>query len=221
MQLEWYGQSAFRLRDGAVTVFIDPWDAALFARHGRRWDYPPITGVEPDLLLVTHEHGDHNHVEAVGGDPAVIRSTAGTHASPIGDVVGIASEHDPVAGTQRGHNTLYVFSLGDMRVAHLGDLGQSALRQEQLDALGRVDLLLIPVGGGPTIGAEQARTIVDQVHARYVVPHHYRTKRIDFLDPLDDFGSRFTRVHEAAGPVVEIDDLPNGGDPLLVVPAAP
>jgi L-ascorbate metabolism protein UlaG (beta-lactamase superfamily) len=223
MQLEWYGQSAFRLRDGATTVFIDPWGdmSGLAAARDLRWDYPPITGVEADLLLVTHEHRDHNNVDVVGGDPAIIRSTAGTHESPIGEVVGIASEHDPVAGTQRGHNTLYVFSLGGMRVAHLGDLGQAALRQEQLDALGRVDLLLLPVGAGPTIGAEQARTIVDQVHARLVVPHHYRTKRIDFLDPLDDFGSLFTRVHEAATPVVELDDLPAGDAPLLVVPAAP
>jgi L-ascorbate metabolism protein UlaG (beta-lactamase superfamily) len=222
MQLEWYGQSAFRLQDGATTVFIDPWDdLSAITSRGMRWDYPPITGVSADLLLVTHEHFDHNGVGAVGGAPAIVRSAAGTHESPTGEVVGIASEHDPVAGTQRGHNTLYVFSLGGMRVAHLGDLGQAALRQEQLDALGRVDLLLIPAGGGPTIGAEQAYAIVDQVHARIVVPHHYRTKRIDFLDPLDDFGSRFKRVHEAAAPVVELDDLPAGDGPLLAVPAAP
>ena len=74
---------------------------------------------------------------------------------------------------------------------------------------------------GPTIGAEQARTIVDQVHARLVVPHHYRTKRIDFLEPLDAFASRFTRVHEVYTPVVELDDVPGGDGPLLVVPAAP
>jgi Beta-lactamase superfamily domain len=148
MQLEWYGQSAVRLSEGPVTVFIDPFDdlSALAAR-GLRWDYPPITGVSADLVLVTHEHRDHNGVDAVGGDPAIVRAAAGTHESPVGPVIGIASEHDDVAGTQRGHNTLYAFSLGGLRVAHLGDLGQAALRPEQLDALGRIDLLLIPVGG--------------------------------------------------------------------------
>jgi L-ascorbate metabolism protein UlaG (beta-lactamase superfamily) len=222
MQLEWYGQSAFRLSEGPVTVFIDPFDdlSALAAR-GMRWDYPPITGVSADLLLVTHEHRDHNGVDAVGGDLAIVRAAAGTHESPVGPVIGIASEHDDVAGTQRGHNTLYAFSLGGMRVAHLGDLGQAALRPGQLDALGRIDLLLIPVGAGPTIGAEQARTIVDQVHARLVVPHHYRTKRIDFLEPLEDFASRFEHVHAASTPVVELDDLRGDASPLLVVPAAP
>ena len=85
MQLEWYGQSAFRLQDGATTVFIDPWhDLSAITSRGMRWDYPPITGVSADLLLVTHEHGDHNAVEVVGGSPQILRATAGTFDSPAG-----------------------------------------------------------------------------------------------------------------------------------------
>src|SRR3954470_8094707 len=184
MDLEWYGQSAFRLSDGERTVFIDPFDdMSAMADRGMQWDYPAIEGVTADLLLVTHEHLDHNGVGAIGGDPVVLRG-AGTHESPVGEIVGIASEHDEVAGTQRGPNTLFVFSFGGMRVAHLGDLGQSALRPAQLEALGRVDLLMVPVGGGPTIGAEQAMAIVDAVGARLVVPMHYRTGRTDFLEPV-------------------------------------
>ena len=83
------------------------------------------TGVEADLLLVTHEHRDHNGVEAIGGDPAILRSTAGTLESPVGEVVGVASEHDEVAGTQRGPNTIFVFTLDGVRVAHFGDFGQT------------------------------------------------------------------------------------------------
>jgi hypothetical protein len=97
MQVEWYGQSAFRLTDGKKTVFIDPFDVAFFAGR-RRWDYPAIAGVDAQLLLVTHEHGDHNAVHVIGGNTVTLRSTAGTHTSPIGDVIGIASEHDEVAG---------------------------------------------------------------------------------------------------------------------------
>ena len=103
MQLEWYGQSAFRLADGDTTVFIDPFDdLSGLGDRGMRWEYPAIEGVSADLLLVTHEHRDHNGVGAIGGDPVVLRSTAGTHESPIGEVVGIASEHDDVAGTSAG-----------------------------------------------------------------------------------------------------------------------
>src|SRR4051812_10157955 len=192
MDLEWYGQSAFRLSDGERTVFIDPFDdMSAMADRGMQWDYPAIEGVTADLLLVTHEHFDHNGVGAIGGDPVVL-GRAGTHESPVGEVVGIASEHDDAAGTQRGPNTLFVFSLGGMRVAHLGDLGQAALRDAQRAALGTVDVLMVPVGAGPTIGPDEAMAIVEATGARLVVPMHYRTERIGFLDPLE----RFTRSEE-------------------------
>src|SRR5947207_849607 len=109
MQIDWYGQSTFRLADGGQTVVVDPFDPSAFADRPLRWDYPALDGVTADLLLVTHEHRDHNAVHVVGGDPVILRSTAGTHASPIGEVVGIASEHDEVAGTQRGPNTFFAF----------------------------------------------------------------------------------------------------------------
>ena len=132
MHVEWHGQSAFRLSDGERTVVIDPFDVEAL-RSRTRWDYPAID-VDADVLLITHEHGDHNAAHVVGGDPATVRSTAGTHASPIGPVVAIASEHDEAAGTQRGPNTLLVFDFGGLRVAHLGDLGQAQLRPEQAAA---------------------------------------------------------------------------------------
>jgi L-ascorbate metabolism protein UlaG (beta-lactamase superfamily) len=219
MQIQWYGQSTFRLADGERSVVIDPFDPAAFAGRDIRWDYPALDGVTADLLLVTHEHGDHNAVHVVGGDPAILRSTAGTHASPVGEVVGIASEHDDVAGTQRGPNTLFVFDFGGRRVAHLGDLGQAALRPEQLAALGTVDLLFVPIGGGPTIGAEQATEIAAQLGARVIVPMHYRTERIDFLEPVDDFAARAARVERTAS-AFDIDALA-GEQPVVVVPAAP
>ena len=150
-------QSAFRLTDGASTVFIDPFDDMTPLRaRARRWGYPAIADVDADLLLVTHEHRDHNGVAAVGGDPVTLRSTAGRLSSPIGEVLAVASEHDQVAGTEPGPNTLFAFTLAGRRIAHLGDLGQAALRDEQGEALGTIDLLFVPVGGTPTIGAEQA-----------------------------------------------------------------
>jgi L-ascorbate metabolism protein UlaG (beta-lactamase superfamily) len=222
MQVEWFGQSAFRLSDGATTIFIDPFaDMTPVRDRGMRWDYPAIAGVAADLLLVTHEHLDHNGVESVGGEPVTHRSTAGRLSSPIGEVVAIASEHDQAAGTERGPNTLYVFSFGGRRVAHLGDLGQSSLRGEQLRALGRVDVLFVPVGGGPTIGAQQASEIATAVGATVVVPMHYRSERIDFLEPVDAFAELAGGAQRLPSPVFELDALPAGESPLVVVPAAP
>ena len=166
--------------------------------------------------------GPSLELEVVGGDPTVLRSTAGSHESPIGQVVGVASEHDPVAGTERGPNTIFVFSLDGVRVAHFGDFGQPALRDEQVAAIGEVDLLIVPVGGGPTADAEQAYAIVERLQPRWVVPMHYRTHRVNFLEPADAFVERFgTAVHHADGPSVEIFDVPPNGGPVVVVPAAP
>ncbi len=139
-------------------MFIDPFaDLSPLAERGMQFDYPPISADGVDLLLVTHEHLDHNGVEAISGEPATLRSTAGRLESPIGEVVAIASEHDEAAGTQRGPNTIFVFTLDGVRVAHFGDFGQSELRAEQAEAIGEVDLIILPVGGGPTIGATRRR----------------------------------------------------------------
>jgi L-ascorbate metabolism protein UlaG (beta-lactamase superfamily) len=222
MHIEWYGQSAFRLQSNGTTVFIDPFgDMSMARERGLRWDYPAIEDVEADLLLVTHEHLDHNGVDAIAGDPAVIRSTPGTHASPIGEVIGVASEHDPVAGTERGPNTIYVFELDGLRVAHFGDFGQGVLREEQATAIGTVDLAFLPVGGGPTVDGVQAQGIARQIGARWVVPHHYRSARIDFLEPLDEFLGQAAAVHTVEGPSFDTTTLPQGDGPIAVVPAAP
>ena len=221
MQVEWYGQSAFRLSAGGTTVFIEPFgDVSRLTSQGLDWGYPAIGDVEADLLLITHEHGDHNEAQAIGGEPAVLRSTAGTHESPIGDVVAVASEHDDAAGTQRGPNTIFVFSLDGVRVAHFGDFGQSALRDEQAAAIGQVDLLFVPVGDGPTIGAEQAAAIAERLGAKWIVPMHYRTERVSILEPADSFLERIPHVERIASPRFDTDDLP-GEKPLAVVPAAP
>jgi L-ascorbate metabolism protein UlaG (beta-lactamase superfamily) len=222
MQVEWYGQSAFRVSDGATTVFIDPFDdLGAMAERGLRWDYPAIEGVQADLLLVTHEHRDHNGIGAIAGDPPTLRSTAGRLQSPIGDVLAVASEHDEAAGTERGPNTLFAFTLGGRRVAHLGDLGQADLREEQARALGSVDLLFVPIGGGPTIGAEQAAAIAARLSARVIVPMHYRTERIDFLEPVDAFAALAERVERLNSSAFDLEALPAGDAPLVVVPAAP
>jgi L-ascorbate metabolism protein UlaG (beta-lactamase superfamily) len=222
MQVEWYGQSAFRLTDGETTVVIDPFDdLGPLAERGVQWDYPAIENVEADLLLVTHEHLDHNGVGAIAGDPPTLRSTAGRLESPIGEVLAVASEHDTAAGTERGPNTLFAFTLGGRRVAHLGDLGQSDLREEQAQALGDIDLLFVPVGGGPTIGAEQAAAIAARLSARIVVPMHYRTERIGFLEPLDAFAALAQRLERLDSSTFDLDALPSGDGPLVVVPAAP
>ncbi|HVY95574.1 MAG TPA: MBL fold metallo-hydrolase [Solirubrobacterales bacterium] len=222
MRVEWHGQSAFTLEGGGEKVFIDPFgDTSGLAARGIRFEYPPVAAEGVDLLLVTHEHADHNGVEAIAGEPHTVRARAGRHETPLGEVLGVASEHDEAAGSERGANTIFVFGLGGLRVAHFGDFGQTRLRPEQRVAIGAVDLLLLPVGDGPTIGAERAAEIAAELRPRWVVPMHYRTHRTGFLEPADEFLGLMDRVERLGGTSFETGDLPDRGGTLTVVPAAP
>lgn len=232
MRIRWFGQAAVLLTGaGGGRIFIDPFGDIppdMLARRREmadfRFDYAPIADVEADLLLVTHEHFDHSGVEVVGGEPHTVRSTAGTFETPLGEVVGVASEHDEVAGTRRGPNTIFVFSLDGLRVAHFGDFGQAELRPAQRDAIGDVDVLLLPIGGGPTVGGERAAAIVRELHPRLVVGLHYGNDAVSFLGPPEPFlealGSprveRLTTSEAEAEPL-----LGESGAPTVVLFAPP
>jgi L-ascorbate metabolism protein UlaG (beta-lactamase superfamily) len=223
MRVDWHGQSAFTLTSDGQKVVIDPFgDMSRLARdRGLQFEYPAIDVDDVDLLLITHEHIDHNGTDGIAGDPAVLRSTAGKLESPIGEVVAIASEHDDAAGTERGPNTIFAFDLDGIRVAHFGDFGQGELRPEQAAALEGVDLLFVPVGGGPTIGAAGAAEIVKTLEPRWVVPMHYRTPRIGFLETEEEFVGLIPDVERPSATAFETNDLPDSDGPLVVVPAAP
>lgn len=223
MRIRWYGQSAF-LISAERTVYVDPFGPMEgLAERGLEFGYPPIEGVEADLLLVTHEHVDHNAVDVVGGSPQIVRSTAGTFDSPLGEVIAVASEHDDAAGTERGPNTIFCFALDGLRLCHFGDFGQSGLRPEQERAIGRVDVLFLPVGGGPTVGGEPAAAIVRALRPRLVVPMHFRTEAIDFLDPPDAFlaavGARVERI--AVSELEPEELLGASGEPTVALLTSP
>jgi L-ascorbate metabolism protein UlaG (beta-lactamase superfamily) len=223
MRVDWHGQSAFTLDGEAATVFIDPWgDMSAATSRGIEWSYPPIEApAAVDLLIVTHEHSDHNGVEIVDGEPTLVRSQAGTHESPLGNVVAIASEHDEVAGTERGPNTIVVFDLDGLRVAHFGDFGQAALRPEQRAHLDGIDLLFLPVGGGPTIDGPTAAGIAKDLAPSWVVPMHYKTPKINFLETEESFVEAMPNTERLSGSSFDTADLEKGDGPLVVVPAAP
>jgi L-ascorbate metabolism protein UlaG (beta-lactamase superfamily) len=207
MRVRWFGQSAYLLEGGGTRVFIDPLGPVDPSR-GMQFDYPPIEGVEADLLLITHEHFDHSNADAIGGSPETIRSTAGTFESPAGEVVGVAGEHDDKAGTQRGPTTIFRLSVDGVTLCHVGDFGQASIRAEQKAAIGEIDVLFVPVGGGFTIGGTQAAELARELRPRLIVPMHYRTPAVDFLDGPEEFlDSVGGRVERTGASEIEAEQL--------------
>jgi L-ascorbate metabolism protein UlaG (beta-lactamase superfamily) len=137
--------------------------------------------------------------------------------------VAVASEHDAVAGTKRGPNTIFRFVLDGLRVCHLGDFGQAQLRDEQRRAVGEVDILFVPAGGGPTVGGAGAAELVRLLRPRLVVPMHYRTDAVDFLDPPDAFlealGAPVERLESSTFDATAA--LGTEAAPTVAMPAAP
>ena len=132
-----------------------------------------MPNLSADIVLVTHNHSDHNNVAGVKGEPFVINGPGEYEVKEV-FVNGISSFHDDNGGKERGLNTIYLIEAEDLKFCHLGDLGQKQLTDEQLEKIDGVDVLMIPVGGGKyTIDSSAAQKIISQIEPRIVIPMHF------------------------------------------------
>ncbi len=189
-KISWLGQSCFVLETTAGTrVVMDP------IPKGLGYDLPG--GLKADVVTVSHEHQDHNNVGLLVNKPRILRGLTSDKKGwtkidqKVKEVTirSVGVYHDDAMGAERGLDTVFVFELGGLRIAHLGDLGH-LLTDEQLSAIGSVDVVLIPVGGVFTIDGRQATRVVDQLRPRLtVIPMHYKTDvlTIKQLEGVDDF----------------------------------
>lgn len=183
MKIAWYGHSCFKLtvksKNGdKITIITDPFTK----------DYglaPPR--LRADIVLISHDHNDHNNVKAISGEPFVIEGPGEYDVKGV-FIKGIYSFHDTSQGAERGINTIYVIEAEDMKICHLGDLGEKELSSNQLDKIGDVDILMIPVGGIYTINGNEAVKIINQVEPKIVIPMHYKVPKLTLkLNSLDKF----------------------------------
>ncbi len=183
MQIVWKGQSCFQIitsqgKNHQVNIIIDPFDEGTGLR---------VPKLEADVLLVTHQHADHNNVKAVAGNPFFIGEPGEYEVKGV-FIQGISSFHDSSLGKERGLNTIYTIESEELKVCHLGDLGQKELTPEQLENIGEVDILMIPVGGIYTIGAKEAVKIMSQIEPNIIIPMHYQIPKLKIkLDGLEKF----------------------------------
>lgn len=176
MEITWFGHSCFRVRSREATILLDP--------PGPEWG--SLGRLQADIVTVSHPHTGHSNVAAVSGSPYIINGPGEYELKDV-LILGIGTHHDAAKGEQRGKNTVFIMEMEDLTVCHLGDLGHVP-SASQVEDVGEVDVLLIPVGGVTTLNAARAVETINLIEPRIVIPMHYRDerRRAD-LDPLDRF----------------------------------
>lgn len=161
------GHSSFRIKGKTATVVTDPY----------------LKSSEADIVTVSHDHQDHNVLAKIDGALFVVRAPGEYEIKGV-TIIGVPTFHDDKDGTDRGKNVVYKMTIDDVRICHLGDLGHK-LTDSQVEAIGSVDILFVPVGGKYTIDAKMAVQVVAQIEPSVVIPMHY-SKELE-LEPVQTF----------------------------------
>ena len=177
MEINWLGHSCFRIKGSRATLITDPYSPDLGYTLGKQ---------SARIITVSHQHPSHSYVDSIGGEPRIIKGPGEYEISNV-LIIGIATFHDSVGGQARGKNTAYLMEIDGVAVCHLGDIGH-VLSDEQVEEMGNVDVLFLPVGGVNTINASMAAEVIRKIEPKAVIPMHYKTKALKReLDPVGAF----------------------------------
>ncbi len=202
MEIVWYGQSMFKIKGKSTSLVIDPFDPQKIGLKAPK-------DVEASVVLVTHNHSDHNYLALIKDEPLVFSGPGEYEKSGV-SITGVQSSHDNKGGEERGLNTIYNILIDNINVVHLGDLGHQ-LTEEQVSLVGNADILMVPIGGTYTIDAEEAAKVVAQLEPRIVLPMHYQLPgSTSGLEPLEPFLKEMGAENVAPVPKLSItkDKLP-------------
>ena len=214
MDIYWGGQALFKLKGKNATVIIDP-----FKEEFTGLKLPK--DLAADVVLVTHGHDDHNESSSVSsptGEKVALFQDPGEYEVLGVVITGVSSLHDDKSGSERGRNTIFHILLDRLNIVHLGDLGQSKLTEEQLNQIGEVDILLIPVGSIYTIDGKVAAGIVSQLEPKIIIPMHYKIEGLKFqLEGVEGFLKEMGAENINPQPKLSIskDKLPE--EPMVVL----
>lgn len=208
MDITWYGHSCFKLKGKNASVVIDPYNPEMLGLKKLR--------VSGDILAISHQHEDHNYSDAVEGSPFVIAGPGEYEVKGV-TLHGVQTFHDTKDGKERGPNVFYTIEIDGVVVGHCGDLGHE-LSTTQLEALGDIDILLIPVGGVYTIDAAAAVKVIAQIEPHVVIPMHYKLGDKLPLGTLDEFLKVYGKgkVDPVSKYSVTKDKLPDGEEIVVL-----
>lgn len=195
MTITWFGHSCFRVEAKGVNILFDPFSKEIGLRPPR---------IRDDIILVSHEHYDHNATDGADGETFIIRNPGEYERKGVA-IQGIRAFHDKKEGAERGMSTIYRVRVEDVTLCHLGDFGQAELSTEQIEAIGDVDVLFVPVGGTYTIDGKEAAAIVSAIEPKIIIPMHYAVDGLSI--PSLDGPERFLK---------EVGLSPDKGETLRV-----
>lgn len=214
MKINWLGHACFLITSkGGVRIITDPYAVDEGIK------YSPIEETA-DIVLVSHGHDDHSNVSVVRGKPEVIKGSGIKIVKGI-QFKGISAYHDTSQGTQRGPNIIFCFTVDEMKLCHLGDLGHT-LNPGQVNEIGAVDILFIPVGGFYTIDASIANQVCDQLKPKVVIPMHFKTPKCAYpIAGVEDFLKGKKNIRRVGGSEAEfeLERLPAATEIMLLHPA--
>lgn len=217
MVIQWFGHSSFLIISANGTKIItDPYESGGF---GGSLHYKPIS-VSADIVTVSHDHADHAYVEDLPNHFTVVRQP-GLHTVRGIEIKGIQSYHDSEMGSRRGGNTIFVMTVDRMRVCHLGDLGH-ILHPSEVEDVGSVDVLMIPVGGFYTIGPEEADRVIERLQPKLSIPMHFKTEKVDFpISPVEVFtrGKPNVKMLDVSEIEISKEMLPDRPEVVVLKPA--
>lgn len=219
LTIRWLGQACFLVTSPKGTkVLMDPVPSDIGYSH---------SPVQADVITISHEHFDHTNVKLAQGNPKILRGLSGNTWNKIDTNVGdvhirsVGVYHDTKKGALRGLDAIFILEVAGTNIVHLGDLGH-VLDDSQVKAVGKVDVLLIPVGGFYTIDAKDATSVVEQLSPkRLIIPMHYKTDvlTIKELAPVDGFLAKKSGVQRVDSNVYELDlsGKPTGPASIIVL----
>jgi L-ascorbate metabolism protein UlaG (beta-lactamase superfamily) len=173
MKIKWLAHSAFLITAASgARIVTDPYKSTERHKHAE------FAGAA-DIVTVSHGHGDHNNVAPIKGNPLVLDQAG--EAKGVKDknikIKGVMTAHDDADGSKRGTNVIFCLDVDGVKICHCGDLGH-VLTDAQAKAIGQVDVLMIPVGGGFTLEPVNVDKVIGQLKPRIVLPMHYLTEKI-------------------------------------------